>query len=190
MTHHWAMDNTCVKYYSDPIGNKELLLWHRFWVYVHCDLDLGDMNFGPGHDTLLSHGQQLCEILFRSSMASKNNRLYTNFWCVHCVLDLGDMTLSQGYDTQFGHGEQVCEIFSRSNLAVRSYHSYADFGYLFTVTLEIARYDLWSRSWHTLGSWTTIVWNIIQIEHGGEWFKVMAQTRRDRRTVRQTGRFL
>ena len=25
------------------------------------------------------------------------------------------------------------------------------------------RYDLGSRSWHTLGSWATIVWNIIQI---------------------------
>ena len=30
------------------------------------------------------------------------------------------------------------------------------------------RYDLKSRSWHTLGSWTTIVWNIIQIQHASE----------------------
>ena len=30
------------------------------------------------------------------------------------------------------------------------------------------KYDLESRSWHTLGSWTTIVWNIIQIQHGSE----------------------
>ena len=29
------------------------------------------------------------------------------------------------------------------------------------------RCDLWWRSWHTLGSWTTIVWNI-QIQHGSE----------------------
>ena len=27
------------------------------------------------------------------------------------------------------------------------------------------RYDLGSRSWHTLGSWTTIMWNYIQIGH-------------------------
>ena len=26
------------------------------------------------------------------------------------------------------------------------------------------RYDLGSKSWHTLGSWTTIVWNIFQIQ--------------------------
>ena len=29
-------------------------------------------------------------------------------------------------------------------------------------------YDLGSRSWHTIGSWTTIVWNIIQIQHGSQ----------------------
>ena len=28
------------------------------------------------------------------------------------------------------------------------------------------RYDLRSRSWHTIGTWTTIVGNIIQIKHG------------------------
>ena len=28
--------------------------------------------------------------------------------------------------------------------------------------------NLWSRSWHTLGLRTTIVWNIIQIQHGSE----------------------
>ena len=30
-----------------------------------------------------------------------------------------------------------------------------------------SRYDLGLRSWHTLGLWTTIVWNI-QIQHGSE----------------------
>ena len=30
------------------------------------------------------------------------------------------------------------------------------------------RNGLGSRSWHTLGSWTTIVWNIIQIQHNSE----------------------
>ena len=35
-------------------------------------------------------------------------------------------------------------------------------------------HDLGSRSWHTLGSWTTIVSNITQIQHGGKEF--LAQT--------------
>ena len=30
------------------------------------------------------------------------------------------------------------------------------------------RYDLGSRSWHTLESWTAIMWNIIQIQLGNE----------------------
>ena len=33
---------------------------------VYCDIDLGDMTLGHGHDTSLGHWQQLCEILSRS----------------------------------------------------------------------------------------------------------------------------
>ena len=32
----------------------------------------------------------------------------------------------------------------------------------------LKRYSLESRSWHTLESWTAIVWNIIQIKYGSE----------------------
>ena len=38
---------------------------------MHCDLDLGDMTLGQGHDTPLGHGQQLCEILSRSEEVTK-----------------------------------------------------------------------------------------------------------------------
>ena len=34
---------------------------------MHCDLDLGDMTSGQGHDAPFSHGQQLCELLYRKS---------------------------------------------------------------------------------------------------------------------------
>ena len=43
------------------------------------------------------------------------------------------------------------------------------------------RYDLWSRSWHILGSWTTIVSNL-------EWVRSYHDV--NRRTDRQTGWFL
>ena len=69
MIHHWIMDNNCVKYYQDPIwqwGVKTRIrilgmcvLWHWPWRYDH----------GQGHDTPLSHGQQLCQILSRSNVA-------------------------------------------------------------------------------------------------------------------------
>ena len=44
------------------IGQGSTKLWpeHGFPVCVHCDLDLGDMTLGQGHDTPLGHGQQLC----------------------------------------------------------------------------------------------------------------------------------
>ena len=50
--------------------NKELCPDTDFgYVTVHCDLNLGDMTLGQGHDTPFDHGQQLCEILSRSFMA-------------------------------------------------------------------------------------------------------------------------
>ena len=39
------------------LGSKEFWPWHGFWVCAHCDLDLGDMTLGHGHDTSLGHRQ-------------------------------------------------------------------------------------------------------------------------------------
>ena len=57
-------------------------LWpgHKFLVCLHCDLDLGDMTLGQGHDTPLGHGQQLCEILSRSNKAVRGYGPDTDFW--------------------------------------------------------------------------------------------------------------
>ena len=55
MTHPWVMDNNCVKYYPNPT----------------CDLDLGDMTLGQGHDTPLGHRQQMSEVLFKSKLPVK-----------------------------------------------------------------------------------------------------------------------
>ena len=88
------------------------------------------------------------------------------FWvCAYCDLDIGGMTLGQGHDTPWGHGQQLCEILSRSNMAVRSYGLDTDMG-LCALWPWPCRYDLGSRSWHTFGTWTTIVWNIIHIQQG------------------------
>ena len=59
----------------------------RFWVFVHCDLDLGDMTLRQGHDTSLRHGQQLCEILSRSNLAEKSYGPGTDFGYV-CTVTL------------------------------------------------------------------------------------------------------
>ena len=39
------------------LGSEELWPGHRFLVYVHCDLDLGDITLGQGHDPPLGNGQ-------------------------------------------------------------------------------------------------------------------------------------
>ena len=104
---------------------------------MHCYLDLGDMTSGQGHDTPLSHGQRLCEILSRSNKAVRSYGLDTDFGCVHYDLDLRGMTLGQGHDTPLDHGQQLCEILSRSNMAERGYDPDTDLGYVCTVTLTL-----------------------------------------------------
>ena len=74
MTHHWVMDNNCVKYYPDPTWQWRVMdqtrilgmcaLWPWPWRYMY--------DLGQGHDTRLGHGQQLCEILSRSNLAVKS----------------------------------------------------------------------------------------------------------------------
>ena len=55
------------------LGSEELWPGHGFSVCVHCDLDLGDITLGQGHDTPLRHGQQLCEIISRSDKGVWSN---------------------------------------------------------------------------------------------------------------------
>ena len=62
---------------------------------------------------------------------------------------------------------QLCDILSRSNIAVRSYGPDTVLG-MCALWPWPRRYDLGSRSWQILGSWTIIVWNIIQIQLGSE----------------------
>ena len=52
-------------------------------------------------------------------------------------------------------------------MAVRSYDPDTDFGYVYTVYLTFQIWP-WVKVRHTLGSGTTIVWNVIQIQLGNE----------------------
>ena len=67
------------------LGSEELWPGHRFRVCVHCDLYLGDMTLGQGHDISLGHGQQLCEILSRSNLAVRSYGQDTDFGYVCTV---------------------------------------------------------------------------------------------------------
>ena len=68
-------------------------------------------------------------------------------------------------------GQQLCKILSISNMAIKSYGPDIEFGYVSTMTLTLetwpwfnVMYNLGISSWHILGSWRQIMWNIFQIQ--------------------------
>ena len=92
----------------------------------------------------------------------------TKFWvCVHFDLGLGDMTLCQGHDTPLGHGQKCVKYYPdltwRWGVIARTWIIS-----MWALWPWHWRYDPGSITWHTLGSWTISVWNIIQIQHGNE----------------------
>ena len=165
MTHPFVMDNNCVKYYPDPTWQWEVLARTLVFVCVHCDLDLGDMTLGQGHDTLLSHGQQFCKILSRSNFVVKSYGPDTDFWYVcTATLTLEVWPWVKVMTHPFVMDNNCVKYYPdptcRSEVMART----RIFG-MFALWPWPWRYDLGLRSWHILGSWTTIVWNI-QIQHG------------------------
>ena len=54
---------------------------------VHFDLDPGGMTLGQGYDTPLGYGQQLCEMLSRSILATRSYVPETEFGYV-CTMTL------------------------------------------------------------------------------------------------------
>ena len=153
-----------------PTWQWELWPGHEFWVCVQCDLDLRDMTLGQGHDTSFCDGQQLCEILSRSNMAVRSFGPDTVFLCV-CTATLTleiwpwakvmthPWVMDNNFVKYYQDPTSWWRVMARTQIfgmcALRPWHW---------------SYDLGSRSWHTLLWWTTIVWNIIQIQHGSEKF--------------------
>ena len=86
---------------------------------------------------------------------------------VSCYLDLCDMNLAEGHDLSLGYGQQLREIFSRSRLTVKINSPDMDWGECLYYDLDL-RYIPGAMSRHTLGSWTTFIWNIIHIGQGSK----------------------
>ena len=150
------------------LWNVELQPRHRFSVYEHLDIDLGDMTLGQGLDTPFGHGQQLCEIISGPSMAVRSYGLDTDFGYVCNVTLTFKIWPWVEVMTHPLVMDNKCVIY------------YLDPIWQWEVMARIQnfgicallpwpwRYDLRSRSWHTFRLWTTIVWNIIQIQQGSE----------------------
>ena len=135
----------------------------RFWISVYCDHDLGDMTLGHDHDASLGKGQQSCEILSRSNLEMRSYGPDTDFWNV-CPVTL----ISEIWPLVkvMAHPSVI------DNKCVKYYpHQTWQWGVMSRTRISgICALWLWpwrylgSRSWHTLGSRTTIVWNTIQIK--------------------------
>ena len=147
-------------------GKEELWPGRRFWVCEHYKLDLWDITLGQGHDTPLGHGQQLCEMLSRSNLVVRSYDPDTDFGYVYTmtltleirpyvklmthpwVMDSNCVNNYPGAIWQWG-------VMTRTRILG-----------MFALWPWPLRYDLGSKSWHILGSWTTILWSIIQIGQG------------------------
>ena len=189
MTHPSVIDNKCVKYYLDPTWQWGVMARTR--ISSICALWPWPRKYDNGSSSCHTLGSWTTIVwnIIQIQHGSEElwpGRIFPVY--VHCDLDLGDMTLGEGHDTPLGHGQQLCELLSRSNLAVRSYGPDTDLQYICALLPSPWGYDLGSRSWHTLGSWTTIVWYYIQIGQGST--KLWPGHDVNRRTDRQTGWFL
>ena len=117
----WTTMNQMLNIIQIQHCSEEMWPGHGFWLYVHCNLDLGDMTLAQGHDTLLGHGQQVCVILSRYKMVVRSYGLDMDFRYV-CTVTLA-LRIWPRFKvmTLLGHGQQLCEILYRSDKGVRSY---------------------------------------------------------------------
>ena len=133
------------------------MVWKKNLPCVNCDLDLGDMSLSQGHDTIAWY-------IIKIQLGSYNLwpryvctvtmtweiwpwvKVMTHPWVMdnNCVKYYPDPTWQWGVMART-RISSICALWPWPR-----------------------RYDLGSRLWHPLGSWTTIVWNIIQIQFGSE----------------------
>ena len=157
MTHPWVMDNNCAKYYQDPTRQWGVMAGTWILVSVHCDL--GDLTLCWGHDTPLGYRQQLWKILLRSNKAVRSYCLDIDFGYV-CTVTLEIWTWVK----------VTTHPWVMDNYCVKYYPDPTrQWGVIARTSILLYLHcDLGLRSWHTLGSWTTIAWNIILIQHGSK----------------------
>ena len=168
MTYPWVMDNNFLKYYPDPIWQWGVMAWTQIWVCVCPDLEIRDIILGQGHDAPLGHGQWLCEILSRSNLAVRSNGLDTDFGYVSTVTLTLEIWPWVKVMTHPWVMDNNWVIYYPDPIWQWGVMARTLFLGMCTLWPWPRRYDLGSRSWHTLVSWTTIVWNIIQIQFGSE----------------------
>ena len=169
MTHHWVIDNNRVKYYPNPTWQWGVMALHRFSVCKQWPwpwrYDLGSRSWHNLGSLTISMWNIIKIQLCSEEKWPRQGLRYVQRWPWR--YDFGSTSWhTRGlWTTIVWNIIQIqlgCEEIQLSSEELWP-------GQIFSMRALWRwplRYDLWSRSWHTLGYWTTIVWNIIQIQHG------------------------
>ena len=168
MTHHWVMDNNCVKYYPDPawqwgvMAQTQILgmfaLWPWPWRYDLESRSLHTLGFWTTIVWNIIQTQPGSEELWRRHPFFGMCALWPWPWRYDLESrswhTLGSRTITMWNIIQIQHGSE--ELWPWHGLWV-------------CVPCDLKLGDMTLGQGHdTLGSWTTIVWNIIQIRQEGK----------------------
>ena len=121
-----------------------------------------------GHSSPLGHGQQLREILYRSNLAVRSYCPDTDFRYVSIVTLTWEIWPFVKVMTHPWVMDNNCVKYYPDLTWQWGLMAWARILGIWALWPWLRRYDLLSRSWHTLRSWPTIVWNIIRIQLGSE----------------------
>ena len=144
--------------------SKELWSGLRFWLWVHCDLELGNMTLATYHDTPFGHGQHnMCKILSTSNMGLRSYGPDKTWTCVQLDGQGDIQTDSQGDSyitpwTLFGVGiisKLICitqnVVSDMRNIVLKIYFHY----------FRISSLMLWS----------SIIWRHLHFKDIFKWIK-------------------
>ena len=162
-------DMTLAQRHDTPLGHGQQLceILSRSNIAVR---NYGpDTNFGYVCTVTLTEiwhtlGQEMCGVLSRSNFAMRSYGRDTNFrlmWTVTLTLEIWPRV------------KFMTHPLVMDNNCVK-YYPDPTWQWRVIAQTDISSmcamwpYDIGSRSWHTLGPWKTIVWNIIQIHLGSE----------------------
>ena len=159
----WAMDNNCVKYHCHPSCPWKVIAGQMTHPWVH--------------------GQQLCKVSSESKLPLKGiwpGTIFCHLWTVAltlaiwpwvkfmkqlCEISRSNMDFAYArsvtltLDIWSWITPWVIDTLTKTNMVVRSFNPDTAFGYVCTVTLTLEIcHDI-------IVPWTTIVWNIIEIQH-------------------------
>ena len=150
MSYTWVMDNNCVKH-PDPTWQQGIMTKTQIWVLFAL------LPWPWRYDLWSRSWSTLGWNIIKILRGSKEWWSGHGFWiCVNYDFDFGDTT----FGSRSWHIPSLTSLIWNI-IQINSKELWTSNGFCLC-DLDLG--DM-SRSWHTIGLWTTIVGNIIQIKH-------------------------